>query len=119
MPSNPLRFVFLKLAAMPPAVMLLVIIGLAVVVTMMVTGKVSEQEQKLQAGQSQAASAFVVMSDEAIPARTEINRTMIVQRRAAETEIWQDAITSKSNAIGRVTDKLIPAHTQIRESDLR
>ncbi len=117
--SNPLRFVFIKLSQMPPAVMLLVIMGLAVTVTMMVTGKVSEQEEKLEASQPRTSTAFVVMSDEAIPARTEINRTMIVQRRAAETEIWQDAITSKSNAIGRMTDKLIPAHTQIRESDLR
>ncbi|MCC7531417.1 MAG: hypothetical protein IT342_23140 [Candidatus Melainabacteria bacterium] len=119
MPSNPLRVIFLKLSTMPPALMLLIIIGLAVAVTMMVTGKVSKEEQRLTAGKPQASSAFVVMSDEAIPARTEISRTMIVQRRAAETEIWQDAITSKSNAIGRVTDKLIPAHTQIRESDLR
>lgn len=117
--SNQLRFLFIKLSTMPPAVMLLVIIGLAITVTMMVTGKVSEEERRLEASQPRASTAFVVMSDEAIPARTEIAKSMITQRRAVETEIWQDAITSKSNAIGRVTDKLIPAHTQIRESDLR
>ena len=116
---NPLRVLFLKLSTMPPAVMLLVIIGLAVLVTMNVTAKVSEQEARLQGNQSGGSTAFVVMSDDPIPARTEIDKKMIVQRRAAETEIWRDAITSKSNAIGRVTDKLIPAHTQIRESDLR
>ncbi len=43
---NPLRALFLSLSRMPPAVMLLIIIGLAVVVTMMVTGKVSESETK-------------------------------------------------------------------------
>ncbi len=119
MSKNPLHAIFLKLAAMPPAVMLLVIIGSAVLVTMVVTGRVSEQEARLEATQSRPSSALVVMSAEAIPARTEIDKSMIVQRRAIETEIWQDAITAKANAIGRVTDKLIPAHTQIRESDLR
>lgn len=119
MSKNPLHAIFLKLAAMPPAVMLLVIIGSAVLVTMVVTSTVSDQESRLQANESRPAAAFVVMSAEAIPASTEIDKTMIVQRRAIETEIWQDAITARANAIGRVTDKLIPAHTQIRESDLR
>lgn len=115
---NPLRVFFLSLSRMPPAVMLLVIIGMAVVVTTMVTGRVSQQEEELQARQL-GASQYVVMSAAAIPANTEIDKTMIVQQRAAGGEIWSDAITSKSNVIGRTTDKMIPAHAQIREADLQ
>ncbi len=114
---NPLRAFFLSLSGMPPAVMLLIIIGFAVLVTMMVTGKVSEQEAQMEA--AGASSRYVVMSSNAIPANTEIDKTMIVQRRAAGNEIWSDAITSRSNVIGRVTEKEIPAHTQIREADLQ
>ena len=44
---NPLRALFLSLSRMPPAVMLLTIIGLAVVVTMMVTNQMTEEKQKL------------------------------------------------------------------------
>lgn len=115
---NPLRAFFLTLSRMPPAVMLVIIIGLAVLTTMIVTGKVSQEEEKLQAERS-SRTEYVVMSVDEIPASTEIDKTMIVQRRAAEKDIWSDAIKSKSNAVGRVTDKTIPAHSQIRECDLQ
>lgn len=114
---NPIRAMFLSLSRMPPVVMLLIIIGMAVVVTMMITGKVNQQEAKLQ---EQAGDAeYVVMSSKTIPAHTEIDKTMIVQRRAYSSEVWSDAIMQKSNAIGRTTDKLIPANCQIREADLQ
>ena len=115
---NPLRAFFLTLSRMPPTVMLLIIIGLAVLTTMMVTGKVSQEEEKLQAEQS-SRTEYVVMSVDEIPASTEIDKTMIVQSRASEKDIWSDAIKSKSNALGRVTEKAIPAHSQIRECDLQ
>jgi len=39
---NPLRSIILSLSRMPPAVMLMIIIAMAVLVTMFVTGKESE-----------------------------------------------------------------------------
>jgi len=115
---NPLRVIFLSLSRTPPAVMLMIIIGLAVLTTMMVTDKVSQEEHRLQAEQS-SRTEYVVMSVDEIPASTEIDKTMIVQGRASEKDIWSDAIKSKSNAVGRFTEKTIPAHSQIRECDLQ
>jgi len=115
---NPIRVLLLTVSRMPPVVMLMIIIGMAVLVTMMVTSKVSQEEERMLASQG-SATEYVVMSVDAIPASTEIDKTMIVQRRASESDIWSDAIKSKSQAVGRVTDKAIPAHTQIRECDLQ
>ncbi|MBX9951255.1 MAG: hypothetical protein K2Y39_18955 [Candidatus Obscuribacterales bacterium] len=115
---NPLRYILSTVSRIPPAVILLIIIGLAVLTSMIVTDKVSQEENRLQAEQS-SRTEYVVMSADAIPASTEIDKTMIVQRRALEKEIWSDAIKSKANAVGRVTEKAIPAHSQIRECDLQ
>lgn len=115
---NPFRVFFLSLSRMPPVVMLLVIIGLAVVFTMTVTGKVIEQDRLLEAKQN-TGSQYVVMSVDLIPASTEIDKTMIVQRRTSKSDIWSDAIKTKQNAVGRVTENAIPANSQIRECDLQ
>ena len=45
---NPLRALFLQLSRMPPALMLVLIIGLAVLITMTVTGNQQAQEQALK-----------------------------------------------------------------------
>lgn len=83
---NPLRYILSTVSRIPPAVILLIIIGLAVLTSMIVTDKVSQEENRLQAEQS-SRTEYVVMSVDAIPASTEIDKTMIVQRRASEEDI--------------------------------
>lgn len=126
---TPLRAVFLALSKMPPATMLLVIIGLAVLVTMMVTGHISQQEELYERKKAEQSSSFadttsatkapVMFSIDQIPEGTKISDAMIEQRRVAEPMIFNDALTTKANVIGRSTKHLIPAHNQIREIDLQ
>lgn len=121
--SSP-RSIFKSLAQMPPALMLLIIIGLAVLVTMMVTGRMSQEEQALKAesGETMSSSesaAPVIVSIDRIPGGSTITKQMVAQRRLAEKSIWEDAITTTPNAVGRVTKHSIPAYTQIREEDLK
>lgn len=126
---NPLRVFFLSLSRMPPALMLLIIIGTAIVVTMMVTGRVSEAEREhnTQAVESELtypdtaseSKAPVMFSVHKIPEGTKIADGMIEQRRVAETMIFNDALTTKPNVVGRTVKHMIPAHSQIREVDLQ
>jgi len=104
---NPLRALFLSLSRMPPAVMLLIIIGLAVVVTMMVTGKVSEQEKTFQSKQAELeqkmnAKGKVVYTIKDIPEGQTIPTEALEEREIEQSKIPQDAITSASLAAGRV-----------------
>ena len=129
---NPLRTLFLTLSTMPPAVMLLVIIGLAVVVTMMVTGKVSESEREYEA-QKKLSGADAVVSTKPvdsknartaiytrsyIPARTKIEDKQIEERQVDKLQLWDDATLTTSDAIGHTVRHAIPEDAQIRQSDL-
>jgi flagella basal body P-ring formation protein FlgA len=123
------------LSKMPPAVMLLIVIGLAVVVTMMVTGRVSEQEEALlkkkasleqTAPQTDLANstnighsnklAFYSLSY--IPAGMKIEAKQIGQRRIGELELWDDAVLITDDVVGHVPKHPIPVNTQIRRSYL-
>ncbi len=128
---NPLRVIFLALSRMPPAQMLLIVIGIAVVITMLVTGKLSEVERQHNV-QAQTLDSEMTYSDTAseskapvmfsvhkIPEGTKIADGMIEQRRVAETMIFNDALTTKPTAVGRTVKHMIPAHSQIREVDLQ
>src|SRR3984885_13749733 len=104
---NPLRALFLSLSRMPPAVMLLIIIGLAVVVTVMVTGKVSEkkktfQEKKQKLENKMNAKGKVVYTIKDIPEGQTIPTEALEEREIEQSKIPQDAITSSSLAAGRV-----------------
>lgn len=107
--------------------MLLLIIGLALVTTMMVTGAVSEQEQRQQVAHAIAghnisrsdAQSPVIVASEPIASGTTITKRMIEQVRMPEKAIWQDAITTTPNAVNRTAQHDIPAYAQIREADLK
>ena len=111
---NPLRALFLSLSRMPPALMLLIIIVLAVLVTMMVTGRVAQKEAELQ----QKSLSPVIVARTIIPANQKIEKSMVMQQRSNEASIWGDAVTTIPNAVGRYTVNKIPAQAQIRETDL-
>lgn len=106
--------------------MLLIIIGLAVVVTMLITGKVSKMEQSLsEKDQSIGASVVpagqprhpTVLSIHNIPAGTAIDKSMVEQISLPANLIWQDAFTTSAGVIGHTTKHEIPARAQLRESD--
>jgi pilus assembly protein CpaB len=120
---NPLRALFLSLSRMPPAVMLLIIIGLAVVVTMMVTGKVSEQENTFKSKQAELeqkmnAKGKVVYTVKDIPEGQTIPTEALEEREIEQSKIPQDAITSASLAAGRVAKYGISTGQIVSQHDL-
>src|ERR1700722_5112776 len=120
---NPLRALFLSLSRMPPAVMLLIIIGLAVLVTMMVTGKVSEQEnqykqQKADLEAKMSAKGKVVYTIKDIPEGQTIPTEALEEREIEQSKIPQDAITSSSLAAGRVAKYGISTGQIVSQHDL-
>src|SRR3984885_6087584 len=120
---NPLRALFLSLSRMPPAVMLLIIIGLAVVVTMMVTGKVTEQEKTFQAKQAELEQKMsqkgkVVYTIKDIPEGQTIPTEALEEREIEAAKIPQDAITSASLAAGRVAKYGISTGQIVSQHDL-
>jgi len=120
---NPLRALFLSLSRMPPAVMLLIIVGLAVLVTMMVTGKVSEQEnkyaaQKAELEQKMSAKGKVVYTIKDIPEGQTIPTEALEEREIEQQKIPADAITSASLAAGRVAKYGISSGQIVSQHDL-
>ncbi|PWT98875.1 MAG: hypothetical protein C5B53_06130 [Candidatus Melainabacteria bacterium] len=123
---NPLRALFLSFSRMPPSVMLLIIIGLAVVVTMMVTGKVSESEKAYESSSGAGSIEDVdpknartaLYSRTYIPANTKIEDKEIEERKIDKLEIWDDATSTSSDVIGHTTKHAIPENAQIRQIDL-
>ncbi len=120
---NPLRALFLSLSRMPPAVMLVIIVGLAVVVTIMVTGKVSEQETQFKAKQAELETKMsmkgkVVYTIKDIPEGQSIPTEALEEREIEQSKIPQDAITSASLAAGRVAKYGIATGTIVSQHDL-
>jgi pilus assembly protein CpaB len=111
---NPLRALFLSLSRMPPAVMLLIIVGLAVVVTMMVTGKMgqekAEYDSKMKALEAQQAQkAKVVYSVKDIPEGATVSADALEEKEIEAGKVPPDAFSSSSMAVGRVAKYGIPA----------
>ena len=130
---NPLRALFLSLSKLPPAVMLLVIIGLAVIVTMTVTGKISEEERTLSTQRQQTSNSGTTSMAPAndsrknkvafytlnyIPATSKIESKQIEERKVEELELWEDAVLTQDQIVGHVARHAIPENTQIRTGDL-
>jgi len=120
---NPLRALFLSLSRMPPAVMLLVIIGLAVVVTMMVTGKMSQSEK--EAAEQKAAleakynqKSKVVYSNKDIPEGSTISADALEEREVEVGKVPQDALATTSSAVGRIAKYGIPAGQVVSQHDM-
>jgi pilus assembly protein CpaB len=108
---------------MPPAIMLLVIIGLAVVVTMMVTGKVSESEKTFEARKAELeqkamAKGRVVYTIKDIPEGQTIPSDALEEREIEQAKIPADAITSASLASGRVAKYGISTGNIVSQHDL-
>ncbi len=126
---NPLRNFFLFLSKVPPAVILLVIIGLAVLVTMMVTGTISAETQEAirlsRSGEvttsentTSGAQKQVVVATIYIPAGTKIDSKFVRAAKVPELNAWDDAFSSTETLVGRISRRAIPAGNQIREIDV-
>jgi len=103
--------------------MLVVIVGLAVVVTIMVTGKVNEQESQFKAKQTEleakmSAKGKVVYTIKDIPEGQTIPTDALEEREIEQSRIPQDAITAASLAAGRVAKYGIASGTIVSQHDL-
>lgn len=102
-----MRNLFLSLSRMPPFLMLLIIVGLAVAATMLYTRQ-SEQQQKEIAQLNQARTAEanqkgpVVYAAKDIPAGSEITADALETREELLTKIPVGALTSPGTAVGGV-----------------
>ena len=120
---NPLRALFLSLSRMPPALMLLIIIVLAVMVTMMVTGRMSQQEAELELKKrdleaKMSAKGKVVYAIKDIPEGQTIPSDALEEKEIEQSKIPQDALTSSSLAAGRVAKYGISQGQIVSQHDL-
>lgn len=120
---NPLRALFLSLSRMPPAVMLLVIVGLAVVVTMMVTGKMSESESRLKQREAEIdaqskQTASVVYASKDIPEGATISADCLEEKQVPAGQKPMNALENSSMAVGRISKGPITAGNIVTVNDL-
>jgi len=120
---NPLRALFLSLSRMPPAVMLLIIIGLAVVVTMMVTNQMTEEKAKLDDQKriltdQMNAKGKAVYAVKDIPEGTTILAEMVEEKELPEAKIPIDAVRASAMATARVAKAAIAAGQIVSQHDL-
>ncbi|MBI4534582.1 MAG: Flp pilus assembly protein CpaB [Candidatus Melainabacteria bacterium] len=120
---NPLRALFLSLSRMPPAVMLLIIVGLAVMVTMMVTGKMGEsermaKEQEAALKAKYEAKGTVVYATKDIPEGATISADALEEREELQSKISPDALVSSSMAVGRIAKYGLQAGQLLSSHDL-
>lgn len=120
---NPLRALFLSLSRMHPAVMLIIILGLAVVVTMMVMGQLGESEKK--AAEQKAAleakynqKVMVVFATKDVPEGATIASDALEEKEVESGRAPIDALTSQSLAVGRIAKATIPAGQIVGSHDL-
>ena len=129
---SPLRALFLSLSKMPPIVMLLIIMGLSVVVTMMVTAKVDTQHaptrDRSSVNQAESASTGAPSSRPKrrayyslayLPAGATIMAKQVQLRNIDELELWEDAVIIPADVVGRAPKHAIPVNSQIRQIDLQ
>ena len=120
---NPLRALFLQLSRMPPALMLVLIIGLAVLITMMVTSSQQQQEAALKQKENDliakmSAKGKVVYAIKDIPEGSTIPVESLEEKEIEQAKIPQDALTSASLAAGRVAKYGIQTGQIVSQHDL-
>jgi pilus assembly protein CpaB len=120
---NPLRALFLQLSRMPPALMLVLIIGLAVLITMTVTSNQQAQEQALKQKEQDlvakmSAKGKVVYAIKDIPEGSTIPVEALEEKEIEQAKIPQDALTSASLAAGRVAKYGIQTGQIVSQHDL-
>ena len=120
---NPLRALFLQLSRMPPALMLVLIVGLAVLITMMVTSNKAAQENQLKAREADlvakmSAKGKVVYAIKDIPEGSTIPVEALEEKEIEQNKIPMDALTSASLAAGRIAKYGIQTGSIVSQHDL-
>lgn len=120
---NPLRSLFMTISRMPPAVMLLSIVGLAVLVTLQVTSALTAQQKAFEDKQKTLvdkweAKGKVVYTTKDIPEGQTIPTESLEEREIEVSRVPLDAITSSSLAAGRVSKYGISAGSIVSQHDL-
>jgi len=121
---NPFRSLFLTLSRMPPVLMLFVILGLAVVVTMLVMHQITEGDRKvaaLTAAQEAAANqkVKVVYSTKDIEEGEMISREALEERDVESVKAPVDALASAASVEGNIAAYAIPAGTVLSTHALK
>jgi len=103
--------------------MLLVIVGLAVVVTMMVTGKMNEgqeqltkERQAMEAKQNEKSKVVYTVKD--IPEGATITADALEEKDCEASKVSPDALQASSSAVGRVAKYGIPAGQIVSQHDM-
>ncbi len=120
---NPLRALFMGISRMPPAVMLMTIIGLAVGVTFLVTDRLKKQEDdyktKTDAMTAQmSAKSTVVYSIRDIPEGQTIPSEALEERQIDQAKQPQDAVVTSAMAAGRIAKYGIATGQIVSQHDL-
>lgn len=103
---NPLRALFLTLSRTPPAIMLVMIVGLAVLITVTITNSTEsnkaqlEEQRRLMVERANAKTkAVYVVKD--IPEGAVIQADALVEKDLELGRVPQDAVSNSTIAIGR------------------
>lgn len=120
---NPLRSLFLSISRIPPAMMLLLIVGLASLVTFQVSNYVNGTKSKYddelnRMKQAQAAKGKVVYAIRDIPEGTSIPMDYLEERELEVGKIPVDSVSNASLVAGRVSKFGIVAGQLLSQHDL-
>jgi len=120
---NPLRAIFLRISRTPPAVLLILIIGMAVLVAMGVQDTLNKKEQALQNEHAAItarlnAKSTVVYAIKDIAEGEKIPSEMLEERNVPADKQPQDALTSSTLAAGRIAKYGISAGQIVSQHDL-
>lgn len=120
---NPLRSIFLQLSRIPPAAMLVVIMGLATVVAFLVSDVLGKKQAEynsrvaaLDAEQSKKATVVYALKD--IPEGQVIPSDALEERTMPAGRAPQDALSASSLVAGRTAKFGIASNTIVSQHDL-
>ncbi|MBC7996752.1 MAG: Flp pilus assembly protein CpaB [Leptolyngbya sp.] len=120
---NPMRSLFLSISRIPPAIMLLIIVGTASLVTLQVTSHVNgtkdkydDEIAKLKNANSAKAKIVYVIKD--VPEGTTIGMEALEERELEVSKIPVDSIPSASLAAGRSTKYGVVSGQILSQHDL-
>jgi pilus assembly protein CpaB len=120
---NPLQAIILQLSRIPIALLLVIIVLVAGVIAVGVTGIISEQTKTYEARKAELeqkanAKGKVVYTVKDIPEGQPIPSDALEEREIEQSKIPQDAITSGSLATGRIAKYGILAGQIVSQHDL-
>ncbi len=120
---NPMRSLFLSISRIPPAMMLLIIVGLASVVTFQVSSYLNGKQDQYTSEinrmkEAQAAKGKVVYAIRDIPEGTSIAMDYLEERELEVGKIPVDSITNASLVAGRISKYGIMSGQLLSQHDL-